>query len=151
MEPQPLHPGQEAPTIPGPSVAQNGWVVMFYKVTCPVCQQAAPVAERLYRAFPDRFLAVGQDPREKLDQFAEELAITFPAVPDEPPYPLSNAYGIRIVPTLFLLEDDRVVDLVESWDRDGWNRAGAKLGAMAGSPAEALSWEGDGLPPFRPG
>jgi peroxiredoxin len=124
---------------------------MFYKVTCPVCQQAAPVAERLYRTFPDRFLAVGQDPREKLDQFAEELAATFPAVPDQPPYPLSNAYGIRIVPTLFVVDGDRVVDLVESWDRDGWNRAGAKLGVMAGSPAEALSWEGDGLPPFRPG
>jgi thiol-disulfide isomerase/thioredoxin len=124
---------------------------MFYKVTCPTCQMAAPVAERLARQFPDRFLGVGQDPREKLDQFAEELGTSFPAVADEPPYQLSNAYGVRTVPTLFVLDDGRVAEVVESWDRDGWNRAAAKLGALAGRPAESVSWEGDGLPPFRPG
>lgn len=125
--------------------------VMFFKVTCPTCQLAAPVAERLYRSLPERFLAVGQDPREKLDQFARELGTSFPAVPDEAPYAISDAFGIRTVPTLFVLDDGRVVDVVESWDRDGWNLAGAKLGELAGSPVEALSWESDGLPPFRPG
>jgi thiol-disulfide isomerase/thioredoxin len=124
---------------------------MFYKVTCPTCQIAAPVAERLAQQFPDRFLGVGQDPRDKLDQFAEELGTSFPAVADEPPYALSNAYGIRTVPTLFVLDDGEVVDVVESWDRDGWNRAAAKLGELTGQAAESLSWEGDGLPPFRPG
>jgi thiol-disulfide isomerase/thioredoxin len=124
---------------------------MFYKVTCPTCQIAAPVAERFHQAFPDRFLGVGQDPGEKLDQFAQELGTSFPSVADEPPYPLSDAYGVRTVPTVFVIDDGNVVDVVESWDRDGWNRVAAKLGALAGIQAESVSWDGDGLPPFRPG
>jgi thiol-disulfide isomerase/thioredoxin len=146
---EPLQPGAEAP--PFPDAEPDARAVMFFKTTCPTCQLAAPVAERVHRAFPGRFLSVGQDPREKLDQFAEELATSFPMVPDEPPYPLSDAYGIRTVPTLFVLDGDRVVEVIESWDRDGWNRAAAKLGGLAGVAAEAPSWEGDGLPPFRPG
>jgi hypothetical protein len=148
---EPLQPGREPPPIPGSPVQDGARAVMFYKVTCPTCQLVAPVAERLFRSFPGRFVAVGQDPREKLEQFSEDLGTAFASVPDEPPYPLSEAYGIRTVPTLFVLDGDRVVDVVESWDRDGWNRAAAKLGGLAGAPAEAVSWEGDGLPPFRPG
>jgi peroxiredoxin len=147
---QPLKPGDPAPPVEG-HPREGPRVVFFYKVTCPVCQVAAPVAERFHQAFPERFVGVGQDPREKLDQFAEELGTTFPTVTDEPPYPASAAYGVRVVPTIFVLDDDRVVETVESWDRDGWNRAAGKLGALTGQAAESLSWEGDGLPAFRPG
>lgn len=147
---QPIPAGSLAPEIPG-AEREGSRVVMFYKVTCPTCQLAAPVAERFAKQFPDRFVGVGQDPREKLDQFAEDLSTSFIAIADEPPYPVSNAYGVRTVPTLFILEDGEVVDVVESWDRDGWNRAVVELGALTGRPAEAVSWEGDGLPPFRPG
>jgi peroxiredoxin len=147
---QPLKPGTEAPDIPG--VERDGArVLFFYKVTCPTCQISAPVAERFHQQVGDRFAGVGQDPREKLDQFAEELGATFTAVSDQPPYPLSDAYGIRTVPTVFVIEDGKVVEVVESWDRDGWNRVAAKAGKLIGKPAEAVSWEGDGLPPFRPG
>ncbi len=147
---QPLGPGDPAPPIEGHS-QEGAQVVFFYKVTCPVCQLAAPIAERFHQAFPERFAGVGQDPPEKLDRFAEEFGTSFPAITDEPPYTASSSYGIRIVPTIFVLDDGRVVDTVESWDRDGWNRAAAKLGALTGQAAESLSWEGDGLPPFRPG
>lgn len=147
---QPLKPGTEAPDVPG--VDRDGArVLLFYKVTCPTCQISAPVAERFHRAVGDRFVGIGQDPREKLDQFAEELGATFTAISDQPPYELSNAYGIRVVPTLFVTGDGKVVDVSESWDREGWNRLVAKMGALTGEAAEAVSWEGDGLPPFRPG
>ncbi|MGH3369607.1 MAG: peroxiredoxin family protein [Nocardioidaceae bacterium] len=146
----PLKPGTEAPEVPG--AGRTGTrALYFYKVTCPTCQISAPVAERFHQRLGDRFVGVGQDPREKLDRFGEELGATFTAVSDEPPYPLSDAYGIRVVPTVFVLEDGKVVDVVESWDRDGWNRVAAKAGELVGEAAEAVSWEGDGLPPFRPG
>jgi peroxiredoxin len=146
----PLKPGTEAPEIPGAD-REGARVLYFYKVTCPTCQISAPVAEKLHQRLGERFVGVGQDPREKLDQFAQELGPTFTAVPDEPPYPLSDAYGIRVVPTVFVLDNGKVVDVVESWDRDGWNRVAAKAGELTGEAAEAVSWEGDGLPPFRPG
>jgi peroxiredoxin len=126
-------------------------VLFFYKVTCPTCQISAPVAEKLHQRLGERFVGVGQDPLEKLDQFAEELGTTFTAIPDQPPYALSDAYGIRTVPTVFVLDDGKIVETVESWDRDAWNRLAAKVGALTGEAAESLSWEGDGLPPFRPG
>jgi thiol-disulfide isomerase/thioredoxin len=149
---QPIPPGSPAPPIPGVDRVAGPSVVFFYKVTCPTCQVAAPVAERFAGALPGRFVGVGQDPREKLDQFAQEMATSFVAVPDEQPYELSNAYGVRTVPTLFVLDDGDVVDVVESWDREGWNRAAALVAERAGTgPVEPLSHEGDGLPPFRPG
>jgi peroxiredoxin len=146
----PLKPGTEAPEIPGADRAGTR-VLYFYKVTCPTCQISAAVAERFHQRLGDRFLGVGQDPLEKLDQFGEELGATFSTISDEPPYPLSDAYGIRVVPTVFVLDEGKVVDVVESWDRDGWNRVAAKAGELVGQAADALSWEGDGLPPFRPG
>lgn len=148
---QPIPPGSPAPPIPGAERADGPSVVFFYKVTCPTCQLAAPVAERFASAFPGRFVGVGQDPGEKLDQFAEELDLTFVSVADEPPYELSNAYGVRTVPTLFVLDDGEVADVVESWDREGWNRAATRLADLVGTTVERLSHESDGLPPFRPG
>jgi thiol-disulfide isomerase/thioredoxin len=147
---QPLKPGEEAPEVPG--VDRSGPLVLFfYKVTCPSCQISAPVAERFHQQVGERFVGIGQDPDEKLEGFAQEYGTTFSAISDAPPYALSDEYGIRTVPTVFVLQDGSVVDVVESWDRDGWNRVAAKAGELVGTPASALSWEGDGLPPFRPG
>lgn len=140
----PLTPGSDAPPIEGADLTGRR-SVFFYKVTCPTCQLAAPVAERLYRTDPAAFVAVGQDPPDRLDEFAEELGTTFPTIADAPPYPVSESWGVRTVPTLFVVDDGRVADVVESWDREGWNRASERL------VGEAVSHEGDGLPPFRPG
>lgn len=147
---QPLEPGAAAPSIPGAHL--NGpTAVLFYKVTCPTCQIAAPPAERLARAFSDRFVAVAQDPPGRVSEFEKEFGTTFDSLTDAEPYEVSNAYGIRTVPTLFVLNEGRVDDVVESWDREGWNRAAGRLAELVGVAAAPVSHEGDGLPPFRPG
>jgi len=140
----PLEAGSVAPDVPG-MPAEGDRAVVFYKVTCPTCQMAAPAMERLSAALGDRFHAVVQDPPDRNEAFAHTYATSFDAVTDDPPYPLSDAYGVRVVPSVFVLRDGEVRDVVESWDRDGWNRAASLLGAGE------LSHEGDGLPPFRPG
>jgi thiol-disulfide isomerase/thioredoxin len=147
---QPLGPGAEAPPIPGADSGPGPRALLFYKVTCPTCQLAGPVAERLARELPGDFLAVGQDPPERLEEFRATYG-DFPATTDTDPYPVSDAYGIRTVPTLFVLHDGRVDLVVESWDREGWNRAAERLGQLAGRRVGPLSEVGDGLPPFRPG
>ena len=120
-------------------------VLAFFKVTCPVCQLAAPKVQALADAGVP-VVAVGQDPPPKLVAYAERYGQRVPTVSDGPPYPVSRAYGISVVPTLFLVGEDGIVDdSVVSWDREGWNR----LAAAAGAPP--VSHEGDGLPPFRPG
>jgi hypothetical protein len=147
---EPLPPGTEAPPIPGVDLGPGPKALLFYKVTCPTCQLAGRPAERLARAFPDGFAAVGQDPSDRLEEFRATYG-DFPSTPDTEPYPVSDAYGIRTVPTLFVMRGGRIDLTVESWDRDGWNQAAARLGELTGREMGPLSESGDGLPPFRPG
>jgi thiol-disulfide isomerase/thioredoxin len=148
---EPIQPGSAAPAVPGLDLRSGPTVLFFYKVTCPVCQMAAPPASRFAQAYPGRILGIGQDPEEKLAQFDTAYGLGFPSIPDLPPYEVSNAYGIRTVPTSFLVENGSVIDTVESWDRDGLNRVSKQLASILGADFVSISEQGDGLPPFRPG
>jgi thiol-disulfide isomerase/thioredoxin len=147
---EPLGPGESAPEIPGADL-DDPTLLFFYKVTCPVCQLAAPVAQQLQDAYPGRVVGVGQDPAPELAAFASRHGMTIPTVQDEPPYELSEAYGCRVVPTLFLVDGGIVQDVAESWDRDGYNRLSHGLAELIGADASTVSTPGDGLPSFRPG
>jgi len=143
--------GEPAPRVPGVE-ADGPHALVFYKATCSVTRMAGPPLARLGRAHPDAVVGVGQDPQEDLDDFARGVGWTFPQVPDPPPYAASDAYGIVSAPTVIVVDGDgAVADVVESWDRDGLNRAAATLGGLLGAPPTVLSTPDDGLPPFKPG
>ena len=144
--------GRAAPPVPGVTFGGGPLALVFYKVTCPVCQMAAPKVDAMARAFPGRVVGVGQDPPDALERFGREFGMDVPAVPDLPPYDASNAYGIESVPTLFVIDGaGRVADTVVSWDRAGYNRASARLAELLGVDPVTVSESSDGLPPFRPG
>jgi len=127
-------------------------VVAFYKVTCPVCQIAAPKISRLAEAYPGHVVAVGQDPTAELEVFSADYDFSVQSTPDLAPYPVSAAYGVEVVPTLFLVgEDDTVADAVQSWDREGINRISTELAELIGAESVVISSPSDGLPAFRPG
>jgi hypothetical protein len=52
---------------------------------------------------------------------------------------------------MFLVDGGEVRDVVESWDRDGYNRVSVGLAERAGVQPVTASTEDDGLPAFRPG
>jgi hypothetical protein len=143
--------GSPAPPVPGLDLAEGPRALWFYKVTCPVCQLVAPLSQGLEAAYPGTVAGIGQDPMEALDDYAARYGWSFASTPDLPPYGVSDAYGIRVVPTLVLVNDGTVAGVVESWDRDGYNRLSSQLAELAGHPAALLSQDNDGLPPFRPG
>ena len=88
-------------------------------------------------------IRLGQPASGRTDQFGRRTVTT---LSETAPYPASDAFGIDTVPTLFRVDEDGTVrDTVVSWDRDGWNRFAEAAGGAA------VSEEGDGLPPFRPG
>ena len=91
------------------------------------------------------------DTSEAKLEFARTFGVTFASIPDAPPYPVSSTYGVRTVPTLFLVDGGTVLDVVESWDRDGYNRVSHGLAELIGADASTVSTPDDGLPPFRPG
>ena len=112
----------------------------------------APKAAIFATAYPGRIVGIGQDPPEKLTAFDREFGLGLGSVSEQPPYPASEAYGVRVVPTLFLVgADGTILGSVESWDRDGFNRASRELAELTGSVPAVISEPGDGLPEFRPG
>ena len=145
-----LAPGSAAPPVEGIEFGPSA--LLFYKVTCPVCQMAAPYADRFERAYPGRITGIGQDDEGDLAQFSKTHEMSFRSLADLEPYPVSDAYGIEAVPTLFLVgEDGKILDAAESWDRDGFNRISEELSELVGEKYVPISEEGDGLPAFRPG
>jgi thiol-disulfide isomerase/thioredoxin len=144
--------GDAAPLVPGGVVHEGPVALVFYKVTCPVCQMAAPKIDQMARSYPGRVVGVGQDPPDELERFGRDFRMDTAAVADVPPYDVSNAYGIETVPTLFVIDGAGVVvDTVVSWDRAGYNRASARLAELLGVEPVTVSDPSDGLPPFRPG
>ncbi len=78
--------------------------------------------------------------------------MTFPSVEDPSPYPVSNAYGLAVVPTTVLVgSDGTVLQAVEAWDREGLNGLSERLASLTRAEYVPISHSGDGLPPFRPG
>jgi thiol-disulfide isomerase/thioredoxin len=143
--------GSPAPPVPDLDLAEGARALLFYKVTCPVCQMAGPIAERLAAAYPGTVAGIGQDPPAKLEAFADEYGWSFDSTPDLPPYDLSNAYGIRVVPTVVVVHDGTVDTVVESWDTEGWERLSSRMSELTGRPTATIVTEADDLPPFRPG
>ena len=144
--------GDEAPAIPGLAFEAAPTALVFYKVTCPVCQMAGPKVAALEDAYPGHVVGLGQDPEEDLAAFDAEHGFGAPSIADLAPYEVSNAYGIEAVPTLILVGADGVVrDVVQSWDREGYNRVAGELAELTGLPRVEPSDERDGLPAFRPG
>ncbi|PYT94358.1 MAG: hypothetical protein DMG36_05290 [Acidobacteria bacterium] len=89
-------------------------VAAFFKISCPVCQFTFPFLERLHQRYGSSsatFLGISQDDPRATKSFASEYGVTFPLVLDSDGYPVSNAYGLTNVPTIFLIEPDGKVKL----------------------------------------
>jgi hypothetical protein len=151
IEAMAIQVGSFAPPVDGVEI-RGPRALVFYKVTCSVTQMAGPPISRLGDAYPGAVTGVGQDPPDALTSFADTYGWRFPQVPDPAPYTASDAYGIVSAPTVVVVDGDgRVADVVESWDRDGVNRASSTLAALLRAESAIVSEPGDGLPAFRPG
>lgn len=89
---------------------QGPVVLAFFKVSCPTCQYTFPFLERLHKQLggPPWIVGISQDARRKTDGFNRDYGVSFPTLLDseDDDYPVSNAYGITHVPSLFLIEPD---------------------------------------------
>jgi hypothetical protein len=143
--------GSVAPAIGGVEI-RGPRALIFYKVTCSTTQLAGPPISRLGDAYPGAVAGVGQDPADALTAFASTYGWRFPQVPDLAPYTASDAYGIVSAPTMVVVDGQgHVADVVESWDREGVNRASSTLAGLLGTAPVTVSEPEDGLPDFKPG
>jgi len=89
-------------------------VLAFFKVSCPVCKFTFPFLQRLYKMYGGdevTFLGVSQDNASASREFASEFGVTFPILLDDAGYSVSNAYGLTMVPTVFLINSDASVQV----------------------------------------
>ena len=87
-------------------------VLAFFKVSCPVCQYAFPLYDRMFQAHQDAgvtVLGISQNGLKDARAFGREYGVSFPiAIDDEANhYAVSNAYGLTNVPTLFYIAPER--------------------------------------------
>jgi cytochrome c biogenesis protein CcmG/thiol:disulfide interchange protein DsbE len=125
-------------------------VLAFFKVSCPVCRFALPFVERLAQA-PSHsdllFYGISQDDTTNTKRFLEQQGIHFPTLldPAEGGFAVSNAYGIRTVPSVFLIEPDSTISVAFSgFERAGLEEIGNRVGHTPFKPEEQV-------PAFQPG
>lgn len=98
-------------------------VLVFFKVSCPTCQYALPMYERLYRAYGKKgvsLVGVSQNDAQETAAFTKEFRVTFPVLLDDTrSYPASNAYGLTNVPSIFWVAQDGEIEISSV----GWLKA----------------------------
>jgi len=95
---------------------QGPVVLAFFKVSCPVCQYAFPLYQRMARDNNDAgvtVLGISQNGPSDAKAFALEYDVTFPVAIDDDAnqYLVSNAYGLTNVPTLFYIAPSGVIEV----------------------------------------
>jgi peroxiredoxin len=104
-------------------LASGPVVLAFFKVSCPTCQYAFPFLERLERAYGHkvvRVIGVSQNNPRDTAAFIKEFGVTFPVLLDDTEkYPVSNAYGLTNVPTIFWIGQDGKIEVSSV----GWVKA----------------------------
>ena len=104
-------------------LARGPVVLVFFKVSCPTCQYALPMFERLHKAYGQRkvtLVGLSQNDSKETTAFMKEFGITFPVLLDDTrSYPASNAYGLTNVPSIFWVAQDGEIELSSV----GWVKA----------------------------
>jgi peroxiredoxin len=111
-------------------VVNGSALLAFFKVSCPTCQLTLPHLERIHSSSKLPVFGVSQNNAADTRDFNRRFGITFPMLLDsrESGFPVSNAFGISHVPTLFLVGSGCVIERVT----EGWLKAEIRsLGEMA--------------------
>jgi peroxiredoxin len=107
-------------------------LLVFFKVSCPVCQLALPFLDRIGKgSLP--VVAISQDPEPATRQFHQTYGVSVATLLDrsDDGYPVSNVFGIEHVPTMFLIEPDRVISsVVEGFRKADLESIGLRSGIM---------------------
>jgi len=128
--------------------------LVFFKKSCPVCQYAFPLYERLFRAYGNRgatLVGVSQNSRKDTEAFAKSFGGTFPILLDDTSnYPVSNAYGLTNVPTVFWIGTNGKIEVSSvGWSRKDYEAIGARMAEAQKIPPALLIQQQEKIDDFR--
>lgn len=123
-------------------LADGPAILAFFKVSCPTCQLTFPFLERFHRQAGGRFQVFGisQDEENHTKAFAREFGLTFPMLLDDPgEYPVSNAFGITHVPSIYWIDrTGDIRDLQEGFAKRDLENLGRSLGVEVFRPEDDI-------------
>ncbi len=162
-----LSAGRTAPDFSLPSMdgsefslreqlARGPVVAVFFKVSCPVCQFALPYLERIYKAHGNKnvaFVGISQDEEQDTAKFMKQYGVTFPILLDDSEtFPVSNAYGLTNVPTVFWIAQNGKIEISSvGWSRQDVEDIGRKATEAGGGLAVPVFEPGEEVADFRAG
>ena len=131
-------------------------VLAFFKVSCPTCQYAMPFLERLYKAYKNKgvtLVGVSQNDAKETAAFCKDFGVTFPILLDDTrTYPVSNAYGLTNVPTMFWIAEDGEIEVSSvGWVRADFEQVNRKMAETGKISPAAVFKSGEDVRDFRTG
>jgi peroxiredoxin len=131
-------------------------VLVFFKVSCPTCQYALPFYERLHKAYQKNgvtLVGISQNEAKDTAAFNKEFGVTFPMLLDDThSYPVSNAFGLTNVPTIFWIAQDGEIEVSSvGWVKADFEEINRRM-AEAGKTTPAVLFKpGEDVRDFRAG
>jgi len=137
-------------------LAHGPVVLAFFKVSCPTCQYAFPFLERLYKTYGKSgvtLVGVSQNDTSATAAFCKEFGVTFPMLLDDTDsYPVSNAYGLTNVPTLFWIAQDGEIEISSvGWVKADFEAVNRKMAELEKTAPAAIFHPGEQVRDFRAG
>ena len=131
-------------------------VAAFFKVSCPVCQFTLPFIQRLaerYSGDTATILTISQDDAKSTASFNKEYGLKLLTLLDDPAkYAVSNAYGLSMVPTIFLIEPDGKVKVsCMGFGKADLEQIAAELSTRKKIAAAPLFLANEIIPATKPG
>ena len=157
-----LAPDFTLPTMDGKqfslkdALSRGPVLAAFFKISCPVCQFAFPFLERIYRAYGNRnvtIIGISQNDKKDTAAFLKQYGITFPVLLDDTEtYPVSNAYGLTNVPSIFWIAQDGEIEVSSvGWERKEIDAINRRAAETTGQGPKPVFQAGEDIPDFRAG
>lgn len=138
------------------ALARGPVVLAFFKVSCPTCQYAFPFLERLHKAYAQKgvtLVGISQNEAKSTAAFIKEFGVTFPVLLDDiDSYPVSNAYGLTNVPSIFWIAQDGEIEVSSvGWVKADFDEINRKMAEAGEASAVAVFKPGEDVLDFRAG
>ncbi len=130
-------------------------LLAFFKINCPTCQFTFPFLEKLHKNYAGKgftLWGISQNNQAETLQFASQYKISFALLLDQNNYQISYAYGITVVPTLFLIDKNQeILFSSEGFAKEDLEKLSREIAQRIGlSPANIFAGESY-VPAFKVG
>jgi len=137
-------------------LARGPVLLAFFKVSCPTCQYAFPFLERLEQAYGGRgvrIVGISQNDAKATAGFVKEFGVSFSMLLDDTDnYPVSNAYGLTNVPSIFWIAQDGEIEISSvGWVKADFEAINRKMAESRQSAPAVLFKPGEDVRDFRAG